>query len=70
LQVEFEQETAGRHESGLLQLDSSKAMGELGWRPRWEGEMLDRTVDWYRAFYGEGRVISVEQLAAFEEALA
>jgi CDP-glucose 4,6-dehydratase len=70
LQVEFEQETAGRHESGLLQLDSSKAMGELGWRPRWEGEMLDRTVDWYRAFYGEGRVVSVEQLAAFEEALA
>lgn len=70
LEVEMRPDDSGRHESGLLQLDSSKAINRLGWRPRWECEMLDRTIDWYGAFHRSGRVISSDQLAAFEAALA
>lgn len=70
LNVEVHSDVSGRHESGLLQLDSTKAMAELGWTPRWEGEMLERTIAWYRAFYERGRHISNEQLAEYEAALA
>jgi len=38
------------HESGLLRVDSSKARGELGWRPRLDlDQALKWTVDWYKA---------------------
>ena len=60
--VEIEPDHGGRHESALLQLDSTKAMARLGWRPRWEGEMLERTIAWYDSFFRDGRAISVEQL--------
>lgn len=70
LNVEFQADDSGRHESGLLQLDSSKAMTRLDWRPRWEGEMIERTIAWYRAFHEGGRAISNDQLTAFEAALA
>ena len=69
LKVEIVPDGSGRHESGLLQLDSRKAMTELGWRPRWEGEMLERTIDWYREFYESGRLLSNEQLDAYEAVL-
>ena len=70
LEVDVRPESSGRRESALLQLDSSKAMERLGWSPRWEGEMLGRTLAWYRAFYELGRVISVEQIEAYEAGLA
>jgi CDP-glucose 4,6-dehydratase len=70
LKVEVNDDTSGRHESGLLQLDSTKAVTQLGWRPRWESEMLGRTIEWYRAFYEAGQPISNQQLASYEEALA
>ena len=70
LQVDLQTDQSGRHESGLLQLDSSKAMTQLGWRPRWEDEMLERTIDWYSAFHQTGRAISSMQLAAYQAALA
>jgi CDP-glucose 4,6-dehydratase len=65
LEVEHVPETAGRHESGLLELDSTRAVSRLGWRPLWEDEMLERTVEWYRAFYEEGRLLSDDQLSAY-----
>lgn len=70
LRVDVRADDSGRHESALLQLDSSKAMDRLGWRPRWEGEMIDRTIAWYRTYYERGRLISGEQLDAFTAALA
>ena len=70
LQVDFQPDESGRPESGLLQLDSTKAMTRLGWRPLWEDQLLERTVDWYRAFYEQGREISSDQLDAYEAALA
>ena len=69
LEVEIRPDDSGRHESGLLQLDSAKAMSRLGWRPQWESEMLERTIAWYRAFYESGLVISNDQLDAYEAAL-
>jgi CDP-glucose 4,6-dehydratase len=39
------------HEAGLLKLDSSKARGELGWRPRWPlARALESAVEWYSAW--------------------
>jgi CDP-glucose 4,6-dehydratase len=70
LRIDVRPDDSGRHESGLLQLDSSKAMERLGWRPRWEVEMIERTIAWYRAFYERGRVISGEQLDAYQAVLA
>jgi len=69
LRVDIRPDASGRAESGLLQLDSTKAVSRLGWRPRWESEMLERTVDWYRAFYKDQRVISEAQLDAYEDAI-
>jgi CDP-glucose 4,6-dehydratase len=69
IQVEVRPDDSGKHESGLLQLDSSKAMRELGWRPHWEADMIERTIAWYRAFYEQGRLISIEQLDAYQAGL-
>jgi CDP-glucose 4,6-dehydratase len=69
LRIDVRPDESGRPESRLLQLDSTKAMTELGWRSMWEDQLLERTVDWYRAFYEQGRVISNEQLDAYEKAL-
>lgn len=69
LAIELQPDTSGRPESGLLQLDSTKAMTRLGWRPKWEVQLIERTVDWYRAYYEQGRVISGDQIGAYEAAL-
>lgn len=46
----FDSPTSEKPEAGLLRIDSSKAMSELGWRPRLSlPETLAFTIDWYRA---------------------
>lgn len=41
------------YEARLLTVDNSLAVGRLKWRPRWTLDTaLERTVEWYRAFYG------------------
>ena len=70
LQVDVRPDDSGRYESALLQLDSTRAMERLGWRPRWESEMIERTIAWYRAFYERGRIISADQIDAYQAALA
>jgi CDP-glucose 4,6-dehydratase len=43
----------GPHEAGLLEVDSTKALSALPWRPRWSlAEALDRTVQWHSAWRG------------------
>jgi CDP-glucose 4,6-dehydratase len=69
LKADLHADQSGRQESALLQLDSRKAMSKLGWRPRWEGEMLERTVEWYSSYHRSGRPMSADQLAAYEAAL-
>ena len=39
------------HEAGLLKLDISKTMNELGWKPKWTAkEAIDYTISWYKKF--------------------
>jgi CDP-glucose 4,6-dehydratase len=70
LDVAFGHADAARPESNILELDSSKAIKTLDWWPVWEGQMLERTIAWYKAFYAEGRVLTEEQIASYEQALA
>ncbi|MDX8394271.1 MAG: CDP-glucose 4,6-dehydratase [Mariprofundales bacterium] len=54
------------HEAGLLMLDSSKAINILKWLPIWDIDMTIRhTVDWYRIFTEQGRVITKQQIDEF-----
>jgi CDP-glucose 4,6-dehydratase len=47
---------AGLPESQVLQLDSTLARNELGWKPAWSTEQsLARTAEWYRGFYEKKR---------------
>ncbi|TYP75737.1 CDP-glucose 4,6-dehydratase [Paenibacillus methanolicus] len=60
---------AHKHEAGLLHLDCSKAMRELGWRARWSTDRaLQATVDWVVG-YMEGKDIHdlcKQQIAEYE----
>lgn len=69
LRVEFAEDDSGLHESGLLELDSSKAATRLDWQPCWEDQLLERSLDWYRAFYEEDRLISEQQIGDYMRAL-
>jgi CDP-glucose 4,6-dehydratase len=41
------------YEARLLEVDSAKARGALGWKPRWRlSEALDKTISWYKAYHG------------------
>ena len=41
----------GPHEAELLDVDSTKALANLAWQPRWElAAALDRTVEWHQAW--------------------
>ena len=52
------------HEAGLLKLDISKAINELGWKPQMNtAEAIKRTIQWYKSFY-EGSSSAVEMLEA------
>lgn len=56
------------HEAGYLKLDSSMAHTHLQWRSKISLEQaLDWTVEWYRAYYGNGpmRAVSLEQIKRF-----
>ena len=47
--------TAQPHEAGLLKLDISKAMNELGWQPKYSAKQsINKTLLWYRAL-AEGK---------------
>lgn len=62
-------EDAAPHEAGFLALDSSKARGRLGWKPRLGiAETVEWTVDWYRRFAANGESAATlvdEQIAAY-----
>jgi len=54
------QETLRPHEAGLLTLDISKSMSQLGWCPTWNSsKALQRTASWYKNFLQSGRAISL-----------
>jgi CDP-glucose 4,6-dehydratase len=50
-------------EAQNLTLDCSKAKRELPWRPRWDtAQAIEQTIAWYKAYYQEQQVLSLEQL--------
>lgn len=52
------------HEAGLLRLSSEKAQALLGWTPRWRFEQtFEKTVAWYRAFYGGAGAAAMAELS-------
>ncbi len=57
------------HEAGLLRLDITKAIEELGWKPRWNSiEALTHTLTWYQAYLTADSVNQTEkQIAQFYE---
>jgi CDP-glucose 4,6-dehydratase len=66
----WQQDTGNQpYEAHLLEVDSAKARALLGWAPRWRlGDALERTVDWYKAFYA-GRDMQPLSLAQIDEYL-
>ena len=72
LGVQWEQDGGDHpHEAHYLSLDSTKARGELGWRPRWDLERgLDATAEWYAVERGGGdvRQVVLDQIAAYQTA--
>lgn len=55
-------------ESGSLELDSTRAREQLGWKPGWDlHAALRATVDWYRrhAAGEDGRALTIAQIDAF-----
>lgn len=65
--------SAHPHEAGLLALDSTRAVSELQWRPRWPLQRaLGETVAWQKHWLagGDMQTFSREQIAAYLESTA
>lgn len=70
-QVGFKRDDRGDHphEAKVLKLDSAKAIGRLGWRPRLSLDTaLDWVADWYRSDVGDAdvRALTQAQIARYE----
>lgn len=54
------------HESDVLRLDCNKAREQLCWQPVWNSNtMLQRTAEWYRAWYENGALCTARDLALY-----
>jgi CDP-glucose 4,6-dehydratase len=54
------------HEANLLRLDCSMARDRLGWKPVWDADTtFDKTISWYRAFYEQGVILTLDDLQQF-----
>lgn len=54
------------HEANYLKLDCSKATARLKWKSVWTIEKaLDRTIQWYKAFYESGALSTSKDLELF-----
>jgi CDP-glucose 4,6-dehydratase len=57
-----------QHEAGMLNLDCSKAHKKLLWKPVWDIKTtVEKTVQWYRAFYEYEQVQSSNDLHSYIE---
>lgn len=56
------------HESGILKLDVSKTIAELGWRPIWDShEAIEKTVNWYKRKNENTKDLIVDDIENFEK---
>jgi CDP-glucose 4,6-dehydratase len=52
IDIEFGTPPDNFHEAGLLNLDNSKAIKKLGWKPCWATEVaVQKTINWYKSYY-------------------
>ena len=66
IDYEIKEDPNNLHEANLLKLDCSKAHMKLNWNNVWASEdTFEKTVNWYREYYENGKVISEEQLRSF-----
>ena len=57
------------HEANLLKLDCSKAHFKLAWKAKWNSEQtFEKTVNWYRTYYENNEVNSLDQLRSYIKA--
>ena len=68
IKYEARQDERQSHEAGLLKLDCSKARTRLAWKGIWDENMtIQKTVDWYRAYYEQDQLLTAEQLAEYAQ---
>jgi CDP-glucose 4,6-dehydratase len=71
--IEFGRSAGDPHEAAMLTLDSSKALKQLGWRPRLSTPAaITMTADWYRAHAearADMRAFSQQQIALYSGTL-
>jgi CDP-glucose 4,6-dehydratase len=61
-----DEDSSNVHEAGLLKLDISEAQNKLGWTPVLNfDQTITLTVDWYKAFIHDGKVITRSQINKF-----
>lgn len=61
--IEFGKPEHNHHEANLLKLDNTKAISNLGWRPRWNTEeAIAKTIEWYRQYYLNGALSTNSQI--------
>lgn len=66
ISIEFGKPQQNFHEAGLLILDNSKAVTALGWKPAWDTiTAVEKTIRWYRDYYLENKVTSMEQVREY-----
>ena len=59
----FTDKLSERHEAGLLHLNISKAMSELGWKPKLNPEeAIGLTMEWYRDYRNDPFGITFKQV--------
>ena len=66
LDYSFSNTENNMHESKFLRLDTNLALDELKWKPVWSiNEAIEKTMNWYREYYEENRIISENQIEEY-----
>ena len=66
ISVDYDNQDNILYETSVLRLDASKAMARLKWHTVWDTRIsIERTVNWYKLFYQEKRISSMDDLAAY-----
>jgi CDP-glucose 4,6-dehydratase len=68
--IDYEIQTSPEqpHEAATLRLDCSKARIKLQWVPAWDTKTaVEKTTQWYRAFYESGELQSMDDLHCYIE---
>jgi CDP-glucose 4,6-dehydratase len=67
-EYQFLPEENAPHEAKLLQLDISKAINQLGWKPKWDSKKaIEMTLDWYKNYKNNALEITEAQIRQYLE---